>query len=480
MISRKPFADRNEIAVSQKDVSPEKKKETHHFELNGRTVSADSGFVSPETICRPKLSASRRSSPATGSQPFTSFRLEDSTESCHVAESQLPSLSIADLWNKPLKLSEPISTKVPRIHKLCSDQSNTPIRRSDLPPTKLSFDSCESSSDESPPANANLSRKAVGYRRSLSYHEPESCKKEPFRIVTTDGTPVFNPKRHKYENDENSPYKTYLEKSIFPVQEDKVEAGETRNTDRTSSLTPEVKRLCFARSQSESALTPTCSIKKALERIESNPNLIGDGSKSYALPFKLIGKHQDLKEITGETLADLLEGKLQHAVTSFKVIDCRYPYEYDGGHIKGAINLFTRKQIYEEFIQTKNGFQGGYTEERNIVIFHCEFSSQRGPDMCRYLRDTDRDSNAASYPCLYYPEMYVLFGGYKAFFEQYPALCVPETYLPMDHPNHLEDCRRFKSRTKSEYPLTHNDRFKKSKSQNKLPRTMSFAKKCNF
>ncbi|ODM93077.1 M-phase inducer phosphatase [Orchesella cincta] len=461
MISRKPFADRNENTVPQeKDVSPEKKK---HFQPNGRTVSADSGFVSPETICRPKLSASRRSSPATGIQPLSSFRLEDSTDSCHVAENQLPSLTIADLWNKPLKLTGPISTKVPRSHQLCSDRSNTPMSHHH-------------------PAMA-LSRKAIGYRRSLSYHEPESSKKEPFRLLSTDGTPVFNPKRHKYQNDNDencSPYKTYLEKVCLPIKEETVVSVETKKTERTTSLTPEVKRLCFARSQSESALTPTCSIKKALERIENNPSLIGDGSKSFVLPFKIIGKHQDLKEITGETLAELLQGNSQHPITSFKVIDCRYPYEFDGGHIKGAINLFTKKQIYEEFIQPKNGFQGGYTEERNIVIFHCEFSSQRGPDMCRYLRDTDRDSNAASYPCLYYPELYVLFGGYKAFFEQYPTLCDPQTYLPMDHPNHMEDCRRFKSRTKLEIPTTHNDRSKKSKSQHKLPRVASFAKKCNF
>lgn len=96
------------------------------------------------------------------------------------------------------------------------------------------------------------------------------------------------------------------------------------------------------------------------------------------------------------------------------------------------------------------------------------------------MRDTDRESNKAVYPFLYHPELYVLYGGYKAFYEQFPALCDPETYLPMDHPNHVEDCRHFKSRTKLEYPVGVNDRSKKSKSQNKFPRTASFAKKCNF
>lgn len=116
--------------------------------------------------------------------------------------------------------------------------------------------------------------------------------------------------------------------------------------------------------------------------VESNPNLIGDGSKSYVLPFKMNGKHQDLKEITGETLCELLGGKLQDSVTSFKVVDCRYPYEFEGGHIRGAINLFTKKQVYESLIQPKtSGSDADFPEKRNILIFHCEFSSQRGPDM---------------------------------------------------------------------------------------------------
>lgn len=110
--------------------------------------------------------------------------------------------------------------------------------------------------------------------------------------------------------------------------------------------------------------------------------MIGDGSKSYVLPIKLNGKHQDLKEITGETLCHLMGGKFEGTVSSFKVIDCRYPYEFDGGHIKGAINLFTKTQIFENFIKPKRAEgRGQLQEERNILIFHCEFSSQRGPEM---------------------------------------------------------------------------------------------------
>ena len=36
----------------------------------------------------------------------------------------------------------------------------------------------------------------------------------------------------------------------------------------------------------------------------------------------------------------------------------------------------------------------------------------------RYLRSQDRLLNSDNYPSLYYPEVYILDGGYKAFYEQ--------------------------------------------------------------
>ena len=53
---------------------------------------------------------------------------------------------------------------------------------------------------------------------------------------------------------------------------------------------------------------------------------------------------------------------------------------------------------------------------------HCTPSSHphtpSGP-RCRFIRERDRASN--DYPSLYYPEMYILKGGYKDFFPQHPV-----------------------------------------------------------
>jgi len=65
------------------------------------------------------------------------------------------------------------------------------------------------------------------------------------------------------------------------------------------------------------------------------------------------------------------------------------------------------------------------------LIFHCEFSSERGPKLCKHLRQWDRREHECSYPELYYPELYILEGGYKKFYQHYPELCEPCGYVPM-------------------------------------------------
>lgn len=39
----------------------------------------------------------------------------------------------------------------------------------------------------------------------------------------------------------------------------------------------------------------------------------------------------------------------------------------------------------------------------------------------RFLRETDRKTNGMSFPSLYYPELYLLEGGYNAFYAECPV-----------------------------------------------------------
>jgi hypothetical protein len=119
-------------------------------------------------------------------------------------------------------------------------------------------------------------------------------------------------------------------------------------------------------------------ILTVVERSEFDRNLIGDFSKSHALPL-VQGNHPDLKSISAGTMRELLLGKFDDRVASFKIIDCRYDYEFEGGHIKGAVNLFTREQILAEL--NKEPEESRADGKRHILIFHCEFSSKRGPEL---------------------------------------------------------------------------------------------------
>lgn len=129
-------------------------------------------------------------------------------------------------------------------------------------------------------------------------------------------------------------------------------------------------------------------IMKAVQLSEQDPDLIGDFSLPYALPV-CSGKHSDLKTIKPETLAALLRGQYSNIIDQHTIIDGRYPYEFEGGHIIGAKNIYNKLALLREFldnqqeniIQTNDENKKDVKKHRHILIFHCEFSSERGPSL---------------------------------------------------------------------------------------------------
>uniref|UniRef100_A0A5S6QNN6 M-phase inducer phosphatase n=1 Tax=Trichuris muris TaxID=70415 RepID=A0A5S6QNN6_TRIMR len=183
----------------------------------------------------------------------------------------------------------------------------------------------------------------------------------------------------------------------------------------------------------------------ALQKGAHRRDLIGDFSTVYALPTLARPRIPDLISIEGDVLAQLLEG-CYGEVSKFKIIDCRYPYEYDGGHVVGAINIYTKEQLREIMLDR---LELRSSECREIVIFYCEYSQERGPRMSRYLRAMDRRMNEAIYPRLYYPEIYLLEGGYKNFYPRHVKHCEPRNYVPMLHKDHAVELRKFRAKSKS-------------------------------
>ena len=192
------------------------------------------------------------------------------------------------------------------------------------------------------------------------------------------------------------------------------------------------------------------NLNMMIQKSDQLPNLMGDYSSTYALPL-ISGRHKDLKTISPETLANLMNGEYSKSISHFTIVDSRYPYEYEGGHIDGSKNIYYKEEINKYFFGTDKptlitdkvlidgAIQGNFRQsssnsmqraqlknsnrnsngkrlsvikesendensvaavevnnesitaptdtalelspKRHAIIFHCEFSSERGPSM---------------------------------------------------------------------------------------------------
>lgn len=139
-----------------------------------------------------------------------------------------------------------------------------------------------------------------------------------------------------------------------------------------------------------------------------------DNGVKFSLPITKIGASDSLPRIQCHSLSKTLsENK------NIQIIDCRFDYEYEGGHIKNAVNIETTDMLINRIEKFRN----------KILVFYCEFSSVRAPRIAKYLRSHDRFNN--EYPKLDFPEIYILEGGYKNFYSHYSSLCDPENYIKM-------------------------------------------------
>lgn len=168
-------------------------------------------------------------------------------------------------------------------------------------------------------------------------------------------------------------------------------------------------------------------------------------------------KDDGLMRITAETLLSVLNGEYDQQMDGYQIIDCRFGYEFEGGHIEGAINLSTMEKVKRHFLQpelessldesypstSKRSLpprsQSGKADlhgntRKKVLIFHCEFSLKRAPSSALALRQADR-ALAHDYPNCHFPEVYVLQGGYSGFFNRFNGKgCEPNAYVMMDDP----------------------------------------------
>eukprot|EP00923_Selenidium_pygospionis_P008310 GHVN01014066.1.p1 GENE.GHVN01014066.1~~GHVN01014066.1.p1 ORF type:complete len:235 (+),score=15.97 GHVN01014066.1:32-736(+) len=177
------------------------------------------------------------------------------------------------------------------------------------------------------------------------------------------------------------------------------------------------------------------------ESIECNQNEMFTSeplSSELELPAQK-ALHDAIRRITPDTLQKVLCGEIK-TKKQVTIIDCRYRFEYDGGHISTALSISSVSQaenmLFEEDVQER------------VIVVHCEHSCERAPRMALALRSRDRGENASVYPRLFYKDLYVLEGGYNAFFRRHSELCTPCGYVSMHADGYKEYLRHERRRKK--------------------------------
>ncbi|KAA6389737.1 MAG: putative Cdc25 phosphatase [Streblomastix strix] len=127
------------------------------------------------------------------------------------------------------------------------------------------------------------------------------------------------------------------------------------------------------------------------------------------------------------------------------IVDTRWPYEYNGGHIATALNIWSRQAIQKYFFDPLLELHDSI-----LIFFHCEFSTHRALALAAHLRNLDRQGN--SYPKLSYPYVFIIKGGYSNFYEKFKKqaeLFDPEpVYIQMKHPKFHDECIHYSKDSK--------------------------------
>ncbi|CAG5120266.1 unnamed protein product, partial [Candidula unifasciata] len=227
--------------------------------------------------------------------------------------------------------------------------------------------------DEDKPEEVSIEDRQKAFKRTRALaickendtpsSRPHISRRGLYRSMSMDNRTRPSSKRCEPSSDDSTPvqYKRWKGEESSTSSVCHEENNKTMNVRR------------FQRSHSE-----TEAIKSAVSRMLSEPDLIGDCSKAYCLPT-VSGKHQDLKSITPETLSRLMANEFSDIIEEYHIIDCRYPYEYQGGHIQNALNIYTKDDVIEKYLKTPLFSKD--PSKRMILVFHCEFSSERGPGL---------------------------------------------------------------------------------------------------
>ena len=102
---------------------------------------------------------------------------------------------------------------------------------------------------------------------------------------------------------------------------------------------------------------------------------IDDGPQLQLPHFR--SEDETVPRITKQTMVDVLDGKYCHCFDRSIIIDCRFEYEYEGGHIDGAINFNSKEALAKDLFENDSSCKS----PKALLILHCEYSAHRAPIM---------------------------------------------------------------------------------------------------
>lgn len=180
--------------------------------------------------------------------------------------------------------------------------------------------------------------------------------------------PAFSPTavsiRTKLTFNESAEIKNSPDGPSVPGVQRRPNAGPRSKIRRTMSMYDNLENVSGAATFS----TPP----RLLPIIDSQAN--NSPGEQHTLPCFTV-KDDPLRRIKKAIFLDILDNKYKQHYDEYFIVDCRFDYEYQGGHVEGAININTTEALEHQFFnEPKTG--------KVLIIFHCEFSACRAPRMC--------------------------------------------------------------------------------------------------
>mgnify|MGYP001176704002 CR=1 FL=1 len=154
------------------------------------------------------------------------------------------------------------------------------------------------------------------------------------------------------------------------------------------------------------------------------------------------------------------------------IIDCRFPREFNEGHIINSLNIYDFDGLFEFMKHVLMSDRSKITQFK--IVFYCEFSQYRSPKLSKFVRKLDRLVNIKYWPYLIYPDLFILNGGIYKFQENNMNLITGQYKSMSDsyrfHNDELDDHLSVFRKQVSCYLGEDSDAAKKNKEQDTFDR----------